>query len=399
MKTQGLIILLAVMMVLVPSISAVQEKINIRDYEITYSYLSEEANEGGRFTLTINIKNNGDARENLRLSLNPDSPLDVKDDEWDIDNISAGQTVSHNFRVDVDEDAASGKYGLDFRIQDNKIDEEDSFDIEISSDKPELIIGNVISTPGVISADDKNIKLDISIENTGGGDATFARAKLILPEGLTSSSSYSDSSSIGTVVAKGNKIATFYIDSDANVSSGIMKATLEITYKDNSEQKTSEITFDIPIKAKPLFEITSVKTEPDKLYPGKSGKIKVTIKNIGEEEGKETSVRIFENSDYPFSFSEKTNFVGSLKPGESGTAIFNVDIDKNGDENNYLLNIQVRTVNNNNVVVSDKTIPVRVYKNQGSGMSPILILVMAIVIILVIVLIYLVSKRKKDRRL
>lgn len=396
MKYQILIICLALLL-LIPNIMAISEKINIKDYEITYSYNTEDANEGERFTLTVSIKNNGEARDNLEFTIDSNSPFDLEDEKWEIGNISSGETKTQNFRVDLDEDTAAGKYRLDFNIQDNKIDEEDNFDIEVESNKPELIIGEVQSSPIWISPDDKNIKLTIAIENTGGADATFTRTKLILPSGFTPSGSYSDSVNLGTIASKGNKQAVFYIDSDKNLGSGIKKAQIQIEYKDKNDDKISTLEFDIPVKSKPLFEITDVKTTPDKLVIGSKGKIRITIENIGEEEGKETIIRIFENSDYPFTFDEKTNYIGTLKPGETGTGIFNVEIDKSGNPNNYLLKVQIRTVSNNNVLVDEKTIDVNVSDNANSGMSPVFIAVLVVLILLVIILIYFINKARKRK--
>jgi hypothetical protein len=394
-----LIILLITLILLVPGILAIQEKINIRDYEITYSYNSEDANEGDRFTLTVNIMNNGNDKKDISFSLEPDSPFDTEDDDWEIGNLSEDNAVSHNFRIDIDENTPAGKYRLDFNIKDSQIDEDDRFDIEVASNKPELIIGNIDSSPKIISADEKNIKLDITIENTGGADATFSKARLILPEGLTSTSSYSDYVNLGTIASKGNKLASFYLDSDVNIESGKKQAKLVIEYKEDNDNKIIELSFDIPIKSKPIFEVTSVKTVPEELTAGGTGQIYITIKNIGEEQGKETSIRVFENSDYPFTFDEKTKFIGTINPGESGTAIFSTDIDKSGNENIYMLNIQTRTLNNNDVLVSDETIPIKVIENKRGNISLLLIIGLIISIILVLILIYFIYVTRKKHKI
>ena len=70
-----------------------------------------------------------------------------------------------------------------------------------------------------------------------------------------------------------------------------------------------------------------------------------------EEKGEETSIRVFENSDLPIEFNAKTNFIGNLKKGDIGSAIFNFEVDSNANAKNYIIKIQVRTLNNDNVIV------------------------------------------------
>jgi hypothetical protein len=400
MIQKNIILLIALVFCLVPSlasgVNAISQNIYIDDYQITYTYDTTAVNPDERFTLDVTIKNTGNYRDNIKLTIDSTNPFDLSTDTWLIGNLSSDESKEKSFRVDVDQDANSGKYNLDFTLKDNEIDEDDSFEIDVSSDKPELIIGSVTSSPSIISPDDTNIRLDINLENTGGGDATFARAKLILPSGFKASGSYSDSVNLGTIALKQGKTATFYIDTNSDITQGIKKASIEITYKDGVDDRTDTLQFDIPVKGKPIFEVVEVKTDPSGLSTGDTGaKIRITIKNIGTEEAQETSLRVFENSDYPFSFSEKTNFIGNIKPGETGTAVFSVDVDKSGNANIYLLQIQTRTVNNNDVITSDKTVPITVIKKQSS-ISPVLIISLLVMIILIAAVIFLYRKKKKD---
>ena len=386
--------LFLVLVACITSVSALGDTIFVDDYEIQYTYHSAE--EGEKFSLTVSVTADT-AKEDVVFEIRDDDPFDVDDDEWDIGDLAEGQTVSNTFRVEIDEGTAEGEYDLEFTLEDSDDDFEDEMEIEVSSEKPDLIVGSVSSVPLTLSPDQEDTKLEITIENIGGGDANFVRAKLILPEGFTASSSYSDSVSLGTISSKSNKVATFFIDVDEDIESGIHKARIQLDYKEKIDEKTQFLDIDLPIKGKPQFEVVSYRTSPSKILTGSSGTLSITIKNSGEEEGSETSVRVFENSDHPFEFDEKTNFVGNLEPGETGTAVFKLEADADGNPNKYLVRVQVRTLQNSNVLVEEHTVPVTIAQGQ-EGLSGYLILVIALIVILIIIyIIYRLLKPKKKR--
>ncbi|MBR9704756.1 hypothetical protein GOV12_05050 [Candidatus Pacearchaeota archaeon] len=392
-----IIVLMLFVILITPGILALEETLNIRNYEIIYTYEPDNVNEGDKFTLNVEITNNEELREDLKIELDSNSPFDIREDEWEIGTIDEDETKDFSFRIEVDDDASKGDYRIDFTIEDNKIDVEDSFDIELTSDEPELMIGEIKSIPSIISADEDNVELEITLVNTGGGDATFVIARLILPPEITKSTSYSDSASVGIIGAKGGQEVSFFIDTDFNVKSGDHPVALEIFYLDKSSKRTKRLEFPIPIKGKPLFEVTGTETVPSRLEAGGSGKLRITIENVGEEKAKETSIRVFETSDYPFSFNEKTNLIGTIDPGVRGTAIFDVDVDSDSEIKEYLLRIQVRTINNNNVIVSEEVVPVRVVQKEGGGINPLFFVVIIVLIILIVILIIAVSRGKRRK--
>ncbi len=385
--------IILLLFLLAANVSALGETINIDDYQISYTYFS--ADEGDRFTLTVSVTNTGDLKEDVFLKINDANPFSVDKDRWEIGDLNSSQTKSESFRVDIDEDTPEGSYPLEFKLEDKKDDFEDEFEIEVNSKKADLIIGSINSLPSTLSPDTPDVKLDITLENLGGGDANFVKAKLILPEGFESSSSFSDSVNLGTIASKTSKTATFYVNIDKEVASGIQKAKIELEYRTDNNGKTTSMDFEIPIKGKPQFEIVSSKTSPSSVPTGTSGILSITVKNIGEETGEETSVRVFENADFPITFNEKTNFIGTVEKGKTGTAAFKFDVDSAGTPNSYLIRVQVRTLQNNNILVEEHTVPVKIIQGK-QGISGYLIIAIILVVILIIAyVIYRLLKPKK----
>ena len=385
--------LLLFILVLAMNVSALGETISVDDYQISYTYFS--ADEGDKFTLTLAVTNLGELKEDVVLEINDDSPFDVDEDKWEIGDLAKGETKSESFRIDIDEDTPEGSYDLEFTLEDKNDEFDDELDIEVSSKKADLVIGSINSLPSTLSPDSEDVKIDITLENLGGGDANFVKAKLILPKGFESSSSFSDYVNLGTIASKSSKTATFYININKEVVSGSHKGKLELEYRTENDDKTTSLDFEIPIKGKPQFEITSSKTNPSSVPTGTSGTLSITVRNIGEEKGEETSIRVFENADFPIEFDEKTSYIGTLEKGKTGTAAFKFDVDSDGSPNSYLVRVQVRTLQNNNILVEEYTVPVKIVQNESSISGYIILAVIIIVAVVILYIIYKLLKPKK----
>jgi hypothetical protein len=407
MKKQILTILtLFAFLFVIANVSATERTLFLDDYEMEYSYFGAEEDES--FTLFVTIKNTGNENKTeVLFEINDDDPFSVKDDEeWEIDTLDVGEERSTSFRIEVDSNTPQGEYKLEFTLEDDDDDFEDDMEIEVESDKADLIIGNVATMPSTIGPDLEDIKLDVTIENLGSGDATFVRAKLILPNGFESSSSFSDFVNLGTIFGENNgdddndlnKVATFYIDSDETLNSGVHVAKLELEYKSDIEKITQILNFDLPVKGKPLFSIISSSTTPTKVMQGDVGKLNIQIENTGEEEGVETSIRVFENSDLPIEFNQKTNFIGNLKEGENGMAVFEFEVDSDATPKEYLIKVQTRTLNNNNVLVSEYSVPLKILESERNN-SVMIYIIITLILVIVLVILYVMKRNKNQKEM
>lgn len=383
-----------ILMLAVGTVSAVTETVVMKDYIVDFEYDDADVKSGETFRLAATVTNDaGETRSNIEISLDPDSPFDtVGDDSKLLGSLDDGETKTVSFRVEVDEDATSGDYALDFKIEDNEDDDSDEFDISVESDKANLIIGDVASLPTIIAPDLDDVKLTLTIENTDDEDAEFVRAKLVLPRGFSPSGSYSDVANLGTISGKSSKDVDFFIDSAEDVESGLHKGTLELEYEENGDPRSKTLEFDLPVKGRPQFEVTRTSTTPSLITEKVNGELRITVENIGEEKAEETSVRVFENSDQPFNFEEKTNFIGDLMPHESGTATLKFNVDSGATEKTYLVRMQIRTVNNGNVLVEEMSVPVKVSASEGSNWMYYVIGFSVLLLIVLVVLIFRIRR-------
>ena len=391
-KNSYFIGLIVLMLFSVQGVLALEETVFIDDYEVLFSYHGAE--EGDEFSLSVTIKNMGNKeKEDVLFEIDADDPFDVdSDDEWFVGNILEDEEETKTFRIDVDSDVSEGEYDLEFTLEDSEDDYNEEVEIEVESDNADLIIGDIVSSPLILMPDLEDVKLEITLENLGGGDATFVRGRLILPEGLSPSSSYSDSVSLGSIGSKDNKVATFFVDIDEEIKSDVLTGTLELEYKSDVKDMKSSLNFDLPVKGRPQFDIVSSYTEGNIVSEG-NGKLRVNVQNIGEEKGEEVSVRVFENSDHPFDFDEKTNFIGNLDKGEAGVAIFSFDVDSGADSNEYVVKVQIRAINRGNVLVSEDSLSIRVAEAKKRNYSFMVLIILPIVLMIVLVMLI-----RRDRR-
>lgn len=153
----------------------------------------------------------------------------------------------------------------------------------------------------------------------------------------------------------------FTIEINKNASAGTYPLTLELSYQyqhnvqvggdefDTTtgvvtnkevgiwyENKTQTQTLNIKVKKEPYFEVTNVTGD---LYPDEGGMLRVTYKNIGEEPAKDATVRI--SAADPFSTTDDQAYLGTLNPGESAVAIFDMDVDETATPKPYSLNSEI----------------------------------------------------------
>jgi len=238
------LILILALVFITPGILAIQDFSEIGAYEITSTYFDAEEDE--RFTLTVKIKNTASTEKiNVVFTLDDGGPLSIKtEDVWKIGTLLADEEVENTFRIEVDGGTEEGDYELEFNLEDSKDEFDDEIEIEVVSDNADLKIGEVKSFPSSITPDLEDIKIEVTVDNLGGGDATFVKGKLILPEGFESSNSFSDHVTIGVIGAKNSQTFIFFIDSDENLQSGNKVAKLEIDYRSNNENRRTIQEFD-----------------------------------------------------------------------------------------------------------------------------------------------------------
>jgi len=123
------------------------------------------------------------------------------------------------------------------------------------------------------------------------------------------------------------------IDGDNETDLGITNLEVGLWYDVMSQNQTILIN----VKEEPRFEIMDVKGE---LRAGEEGLLYVTYKNTGKLRAKDATVRI--SASDPFSTTDDQAFIGSLAPGESAVALFNLKVDDTATPKMYAINSEIK---------------------------------------------------------
>ena len=174
---------------------------------------------------------------------------------------------------------------------------------------------------------------------------------------------------------------------------------LAFNYMDLDDNKYSKkVAIPFLVKERPNIEVVDVKGE------GKAGSkitLEVTLKNTGTEDAEAVDARLITQSSQPFSFDSRSNYIGELKPGETGKAVFKVKIDKDAEFKEHFLKMLIRAKGDSdkgdeNIYTFNRRATINV---NGKKTNPITGMFVGIGIVLAIVIIGLVifkiAKRKK----
>ena len=302
-----------------------------------------------------------------------------------------------HYKLRVADNAIKGTYNVTLNWDTGTGWTKRDFPIYIDPKQADFVVGALVTSPDKLIADTQAATLSVNIDNIGKGNAENVKVKLIVPPGFKPSYSYSDEASLGIIETGGSKKADFYVDTDENLKEGDYSAKLEITYRDvNDEANTyrmKNLTLNIPIKPAPYLVVDSITTTPEKLMPGNKAEFRINVGNNGTEKAESVSLRVFKDASQPFEFDEKSDFVGKLEPGENGDAVLKVTVDTNAVAKKYLLDVELRGIDDkNNVVIFRRTIPITVYPGTSST-SPLTAMGIFVVVGAVVAGYYLKKKK------
>ena len=250
------------------------------------------------------------------------------------------------FRVKVKTDAPTSKYKLRARFQymvnDNPVGggKVEDFFMEVKKEGIILGIANIETNPVAVRPGDDFVELNTYIENTGNKNAKSIEAVLNLPIELKHSYTNNNRLWIGKLAVNESKKATFFVDVDEDADSKKYDLELTFNYMDLDDNKYSkEITIPFLVKEKPNIEVIDVKGTG---LAGSKITLEVTLKNTGTEDAEAVDARIIKQSSQPFSFDLRSNYVGELQVGETGKAVFTINIDKEAEQKEHNLKLLIR---------------------------------------------------------
>jgi len=314
----------------------------------------------------------------------------------DLGSTGADDYYTLYYKIYVDPNAVEGDYDLDLATTINSVVTHKTFTIRVDDSRnPELVTGIIKTEPTKLMPDSTDNKISVELLNLGADDAELVVAALNLPKGFENTYSYSSISSLGTISGGASKTAVFYLDIDKDIHEDAYPATVTIKYREEGETilKTKELPILLEIKNRPTFVITNVSYEPAIIRAGDKVTMKVSLKNTGSKDSESISLRAFKESSQPFNFDEKSDFIGTLKPTQEGTAIIVFTVDKNAASKEYLMDLEIRSIYNGDVFTDQEVANVNILAKKSGFLSRYWIAILVIIAAIGIVG-YLVVKKK-----
>lgn len=334
---------------------------------------------GEQGDLSFKIRNSGGTEaQNVKVELVDNYPFQIKQDRkksYEFGEMSPGQEYQISTEVVVADDAPDGSNDFKARIISGQLNRTVNIPVEVQSNDIELNLANLATQPDQLMPDTENNKLSIDLVNNGEKKAENVVLNLETPEFFEQTSSFSTRKSLGNINPGERKTAAFNLGINESAPAGMAQLQTVTTYSADDSTNSIEETedFSVNIEGKPQFEIESVESD---LRTGKTEQLSLKVRNTGEEKSSSTRIRVMDSSDQPFTYDSSNQYIGTLQPGQTGEAAFEVETDTDAEVKKYLIDFQVRGVKGTEVFVEDETVEAGVQngpENNGSPLLPVLV--------------------------
>jgi len=306
-----------------PSVIAAGDEVAVTvNFHDTGTQFYSKANQGG-YLLTATLLPGDTVTERF---------VTILDGKGAAGHLFIGQSWSKTFRIKVRNDAPVGTYQFRIRFQYSLngqpygSPQTDYFTLSVSKEGIILNLANIVTTPREVRSGDNYVVLNTYLENSGRKDAKSVSFTLDLPDGFSAPYANNNRVWVGYLAAGQQQAFTTHFSVDENATPGIYNLTAHVTYRDVDDNSyVKSISFPVLVREKPVIVVT--KSEGSLLAGGK-GVLRLTLKNIGTETGENIDVRLLKESSQPFAFDARSDFVGTLKPGEEAAAVFPLTADR-----------------------------------------------------------------------
>jgi hypothetical protein len=347
----------------------------------------------------------------MTVTLAPgDAPVTILSDPQMVGDLMGGAQMVVNFKVRIAPDAQAGTYNLPLMVHYTYLYYADQYgqdtlqyfyktkdvtlDLPIQI-QPEILLDVISVDTGHITVGTEGF-VTVQIQNRGHENGTDAVLM------LTPAQSSPVKPSVGSVYIgnfpEGSMVTVpFKVAVSANGEAQTYPMNLTVLYKNRNGNFVSSapVVIGIPVSGKIRFEVVSSSPE---VTPGGQHRLTIAYKNTGAAPVYSAQARIYAVD--PFTTSDDTSYLGTMVPGETRTAVFEVTVDSSATVKSYSLDSEIRYRDAlDNDQVSDRiTVPVPVVAPTGIQALLANPGVIAVIVIGALALVFLLRTRWKKRR-
>jgi hypothetical protein len=347
----------------------------------------------------------------MTVTLTPgDAPVTILSDPQMVGDLMGGDQMMVNFKVRFAPDAQAGTYILPLTVHYTYLYYADQYgqdtlqyfyktkDVTLELPiriKPEILLDVVSIDTGHITVGTDGF-VTVQLRNIGNENGTDA-VLMLAPAPNSPAQPSVGSVYIGDFPEDSVVTVPFKVAVSANGEAQNYPMNLTIFYKNENGNFVSSdpVIIGVPVYGKISFEVVS---SPPGVTPGGQHRLTIEYKNTGSAPVYSAQARIYAVD--PFTTSDDTSYLGTILPGETRTAVFEVTVDASATVKNYSLDSEIRYRDAlNNDQISD-TIPVPLSVIAPTGIQALLAnpWVIAIIVIVALALIYVLRTRWKRRR-
>jgi hypothetical protein len=332
--------------------------------------------------LDFKIRNGGsEEATDITVSINDSYPFTVKNDRQRTFELGDVQPLSEYYistEILVEDDAPDGVNTLPVTIANDAFSVTKELRLDVEQNTADLQLANLQTTPTQITADMEDVTLSLDVVNQGETDAENTVMNLDLPPAFEQVSTFSSRSSLGTISPGEQKTATFTVDIVDDARSGELNLPVTVRYGEEENEYEVEDRIALYLAGRPQLDLTGA---TGGFRVGEQGTIRLNVTNEGSEDAEATRVRAMEAAELPLEFDSASQYVGTLEPGQNGSAVFDVTVDGDAPAKDYLLDFRLRGVNDETVYVNDVTIsqPVSDTTTGSSSLVPYVLVALLLV--------------------
>ncbi len=302
------------------------------ELEIVLNELSPQPVEPGQdLVVSVTLANKFIDIEDLRLTIVPDSPIIVKNENdriIDIGRLTNFGSKVETYNLHIDPRASSGTYDIKFEatwsMDGQRRESNSTFNIIVQG-TPQLVISNITIDPQLISPQDAfNVSFSVSNEGTGVAREIQVTAAT---DGLPFVPVGSDTSIIKDLYPGMATTLNYRMLVKDKTDITSYSIPIKMEYKDeNGRNISAQNLVGIKILGRAKLSIADLKIEPQIPSKGDLVTINMRVENSGTGDAKSAKVIL----SIPFR-GTKTAFLGKIKPNDDAPNVFTFYADASGD--------------------------------------------------------------------
>jgi hypothetical protein len=336
-----------------------------------------------------------------------DAPITIKSDPQMLGDLKGSSTTSAVINMKIDGNASAGSYNLPLIMNYTYLYEADQYGVDtiqyLYKEKTETFNLPIKIKPevkiSVLSVETEHLNagtegyVNITVKNIGQENGKKTILKIarndmspVLP---TSGSMYVGDFAVDQIVSSLFKVS---VTSDAEAQTYPLDVLVQYENSEGDQVTSDTETIGIPVGKKIDFNITSASNT---VSPGQKKAITVQYMNTGGATAYNVQARI--SAVDPFTSNDDTAFLGTLAPGETGEAVYEISVDKSATIKAYALDSEVRYRDalDNSLISDPMKVQIEVVKENSLLGNPLVLAVIAAVIILIGYLVYRQRTKKQ----